>query len=1261
MLRKSWVVAEQIVKRTFHLRTFKIEGIHLMNTPFHAMNKMSDTLFGGASTTVAEVGQQLAALAKKIDGLVEKQAPTRNPNLLADAVVVKQCPEPLVGCNPSLLDKATGGILSCPPIDQAPDPLIVRPNGQICYARKSLLEQFKGKNVNISDLHKEYSEKLWKLMSENPSLVKAAIENAVASPKGNPMVINFYANNPYVVAFANASPMAGGPNRSNSAPTGSRFGVNPANLLFSLGQRLVTANELAAMLTKFSDTLGLSTGAALLTEVMSSTAPNVAQGVFDVDEPQDVQRLNGVGQVSTDAISFPTHSFILNYLFTVIAATHRDSVRRAKIAEAVNGLAVALEFGELGKSFDSTLNRRHQAVTAAASAIAFLPRSFRDWIAAGKVEGPNTDSRFTLAMFVTVSLALATLEAFDTSAGTKYINCIKALRDAYNSMRSTENAVQQLLKKKADGSTVFEEEIQAALRTKRGAAQGYVQQTVKLGKVIAELLSEDLSGSVPVLQPTATHLDKANTLITNQIQSIAVQDPQLSEALRRVNTELFQSFLRELRGENVGAGLGLFSSARAVAFYSKVIAYSKLSALQAAPEEEVFVDKAMFSTAANAKQFAENVRDQDKAKFAAILPSNETNFCKVKTSGKFVYLWAQAPPVGFNGAAVDGFRASASEALKDGNKREFQTAIQGFASLVLSPSAMGYIVKTSCEPLESGEDSQARKFHMLGYGPIDALVRGYLTRNQGAAEIAQMETGQGMNKNQRDAYTTLQVILHFASGDLKSANLAATMLVDNTAVSDALVRKVFTQSSARPNTGENVSATTTFASHGPLKGGEDAQAAETSSIEGGEDVDIEGGDDWESFADKLLNGGGLPAIVPAHQSPPVIQEAMRGNVAYGKNREDVKKAIDDLEKMGYKVTFFKVDECPTFLSGNNNTRGIPGNRGWVKTNSAWGQCLVENGYQFYDSNGFCVPEGSTCHPKDDLKTATLKTIAQSEHWRQLASIWNYVQTKKLTDALEAEKERIRSAPQNAGLTDDEVTALAQKNLPADMQLPSNAAVQTLTTLSTQIEDAVSEIAPTGDASQREEIKRILKATGSMRDDWADEDKTMEAANLNRIASSILDDAKKCTDASLAIANNVAADYITSTLATQVNFGGANVAQYAPTVDPNVLVAADTKCDVLKTGDGPADAVLIPKTINQKIDTEKIAKGEPVDPIVNWWRTYYGAKAHEEAKKIAKIAAKVSPFEGSIPKPAAESKNAEELLKESLQKALGKRGLSMVDN
>jgi hypothetical protein len=1239
---------------------------------------MSDSLFGGASTTVAEVGKQLAELARKFDDLTDKVQTSRNPNLTADAIVMKDCPAPLVGCNPALLYKKTGGELTCPPLDQAPDPLIVRPNGQICYARSSLEKEFKGKNLNIRDLTDTYAKKLIKLL-ENSNYLATAVQAATEGPKGSPIIINYYSNNPFVVQYTRGVSMFTGvaaPAAGNGLPAGAR-GFLRNQLIFvppsdAAANPIITKDDLAAMLTKFSQNLDINSGAALVTELMNSISPNATHGVFDVDVPPHAAQEDGVGAVSTDGITFPTHSYILQTLFTAVVATHRDSSRRARIVEGLNGLAIALEFGELAKNFDSTMNRRRQAVTAANSAIAFLPKSFRDWVSAGLVDGTNNaDPRFTLAMFVNVSLLLIVLEAFDTSAGTKYVNCIKALRVAYNNMRSTEGVVQELLKKKADGSSVFEEEIQIALRNKRGAAQGYVQQTVKLGTVLAELLSEGLSGAVPVLLVPAKHITEATTILTNASVGMAAQDPQLSSALSLLSLAVDRT-LTDFRGTGPK-----FSGNAARAFFAKIMAYSRLTATQALPDEEVFVTKEMFRNAANARTFAENVKEQERFKFSSSLPVGQENFCKVKTSGTTVYLWARNVPQGYQSLRARTFKQDAGESLIQGARDGFALAVATFIGAngnALTADDVGYIVSKSCAPLESGEDALARKFHVLGSGPIDQMIKRYLsTQVGGPAEIATMESDRGMNKNQRDAYTTLQIVLHYASGTLDSANLAATVLMNDVVVSNALVARVFALSAARAgDVRANVSATTTFASHGPLKGGEEgAIEGGDAQFEGGEDFEggeeFEGGDDWESFADRLLNGGALTGgKAPAHSSPEVIKKAMDNTSGhkFGKNKKEIQELHTKLAAQGYEVTYFYDDKCPAYLHSNNNTFGTPGEKRWVETKNPWAKCQEQMGFQFVSKNGFCYPHGMTCFPEDDLTTATHKTAQVVDNWTQLAQIYNSVQQKRYNEFMAAETARIRGEPQNADLTDAEVEELAKSHVPSELAgVPEHGAVQTLVTLSTQLEDAVSEISSTSDANQREEIKRILRNTGSMRDDWADDDKVMESANLQRISTNLLADAKACTDASIAVSNNVASDQVLQKLSTLARPGGGLLGTAGLGL-PNIiktstLVDSNNKCDVLKTGEGPSEAVLIPKTINQRIDLDKLAKGEPVDPIVNWWRTYYGAKAYEEAKNINKIASKLSPFEGNIPKPAAEHKSAEEALEESLRLALGKRGSSMV--
>jgi hypothetical protein len=328
-------------------------------------------------------------------------------------------------------------------------------------------------------------------------------------------------------------------------------------------------------------------------------------------------------------------------------------------------------------------------------------------------------------------------------------------------------------------------------------------------------------------------------MLANTANAIQGQDPLLASALLnlRGSSGLFPAagvrgipsglaFLLDFRGSTTNPSV--FSTAAARNFFQKIQNFSKLSATQAMPEEEVFVTKDMFSNAANANTFAQNVKEQSKAKFRSSLPPQADNFCKVKTSGSFVYLFARPVPPGFEGTTSNDLRTAGSIELANGNKAEFVDVINAFALTNPGVNDIAYIVSQSCEPLESGEDALARKSHILGSGPIDALIRGFLSRLGRQAEINRMETS-GLNKNERDFYVTVQIVLHWASGSLKSANLAATMLLDSPTPTDLLLAALFTLSTQNPAQ----SATTTFATHGPLKGGED--------IEGGEDEGIEGG------------------------------------------------------------------------------------------------------------------------------------------------------------------------------------------------------------------------------------------------------------------------------------------------------------------------------------------------------------------------------------------------------------------------------------
>ena len=79
-------------------------------------------------------------------------------------------------------------------------------------------------------------------------------------------------------------------------------------------------------------------------------------------------------------------------------------------------------------------------------------------------------------------------------------------------------------------------------------------------------------------------------------------------------------------------------------------------------------------------------------------------------------------------------------------------------------------------------------------------------------------------------------------------------------------------------------------------------------------------------------------------------------------------------------------------------------------------------------------------------------------------------------------------------------------------------------------------------------------------------------------------------------------------------------------------ATSDKCETVKIGDKPHDLVLIPKEVMGRFDPKKAEKGEANDPVVAWWRMYYGAKAEEQAKKLRNVSKNISPFETSVRKP-----------------------------
>ena len=1214
---------------------------------------MSDSLFGGSTSTVAEVSKQLAEISKSLDKLSADVSSKRNSNLLADAVVMPgECPTGLVGCNANELYTKTGGELTCPPLEQAPDPIITDHKGRICYAPESLKEQWKGKNLNIKDLMEKYALKLVKML-ENSNNLAIAVETARSGPKGSPIILNFYANNPFVRSYAARETRYGlGVARAGAGGFGS------GGLFRGIQAFDVNKETLAALVTKFSTSLDPDSGSILFSNILSSAAPNG-------DSPVGI----------FDTANVPVHSIIADYLLTAVVATQRDSTRRSKLVDLLNGLAESLKFGELSSIFHTPQERVQQGITAANAAVTFLPKAFRDWMAS-QAGVAVQEPRIVLLNFVLLSIVCTTVESFNSKVSSKYINAVKALRVAFDNMRKLEYQATQLLEEKAKGNTVLQAAVDQALRDKKGAAQAYVVQTVKFGTVVASLLGVNTQGGNAFLEPIPSNMVDASRMMRSLAEGVSVTDPLLSASittLRNLTVRAGMGFAAEGRQRTMlQTGFGYIITGRAgfyrnangavcLNFFNRVITFSKFTANTVVPEEEVVIPKIAFDSQATAQAIVNTVKAEDKAKFAASLPANNKGFCKVKVGDNFVYIHTRAAATPGT-ANLEAIINNIANAIKVGNLEVIKT---NFAALGnISSQDIAYLVNKNCQPISDEDYAYVRKMVNLAFSPAEQMIR--TTYRAQPNVILQMENGLTMT--QRDAFSVLLIILFQMSGNLYNSQVAASMI--NAAASPIEIALFVSAIAASSQANKE------FASHGSLAGG-DEEGLQGGEIEGGdeESLDFSGGDDWENAAEMLLNGGAVGT--PAHSMPSEIQKAVRGTAGnHGKGNEQLKKVQEELAKKGYHVTYFDAPECPSYIRSSNNTFGTPGEKRWVETKHPWAKCQEQMGFQFVTKNGFCYPYGMTCYPEDDLVNTTQKTVETVDNWIQLAKIYNSVQQKKYMEWMEGEKARIRSEPQNEGMTDKEVEDLAKSHLPPEYAgLPEYGAVKTLVTLSTQIEDAVSEITSSSDSAQREAIKKILRNTGSMRDMWSDEDKKIESMNLDRIAASLVKDAKDCTTASIDIVNNVAPENVSKALTAVTTLGSAGVLAANGGVLPaqlrdNSLALDKTvgNCTVLKTGDKPGDAVLIPNSVNQHVDLQKLAQGEPVDPIVNWWRTYYGTKAEEEAKRLNKIASKLSPFEtrvhakplADVPKARGLTKDPEKALEAALEKALGTKGVSILE-
>jgi hypothetical protein len=404
-------------------------------------------LQGGARSTIDSEGLQ--KIASDLLKYAEVEEVSRNPNPLQDAVVVAgDCPSGLIGCDAAELYKKTGGLLSCPPLEVAPDPLIVDYKGRLCYAPEDVKRQFEGKNLNVDDLIDKYSKKLLEMLHSGSNL-RTAIDVAQRGPKGNPLVLNAYVNSPTLAAAVTA--VVGAP------ATQAQIG------------------EVAALLSKFTDKLIPSTGAELVNFIMNNTR-----------KPMNVAGFGG-GDI---------HARLSSLIIVGVIATSKDGGKASRFASLLNTLGEVLVFGDAG------FQPGADAEIAALNAVSFLPLAFRQGL--GQSGAVNTaDGRVLLYRFVIFSLALSLGEILDNAIPERYCSAIQGLRIAFNDMRTKRDSVEQYMKRKVQGVTTGSsaEEV-LLLEKKKGADRLYVARIVEFAKVCTYRLGRKFEDGFPAMIQT---------------------------------------------------------------------------------------------------------------------------------------------------------------------------------------------------------------------------------------------------------------------------------------------------------------------------------------------------------------------------------------------------------------------------------------------------------------------------------------------------------------------------------------------------------------------------------------------------------------------------------------------------------------------------------------------------------------------------------------------------------------------------------------
>jgi hypothetical protein len=468
-----------------------------------------------------------------------------------------------------------------------------------------------------------------------------------------------------------------------------------------------------------------------------------------------------------------------------------------------------------------------------------------------------------------------------------------------------------------------------------------------------------------------------------------------------------------------------------------------------------------------------------------------------------------------------------------------------------------------------------------------------------------------------------------------------------------------------------------FASMGTLQGGEE----ETPMLKGGEAPAaetpaqvVEAVDSVEADVDYLLTGGlnnsNLKGGIVQFDAPKHIREATiaaRDNLTYQERELDMK-----LQKLGRRpIVHYEVGEkCPVSLTKYNNLFGKNGSSEWVETSHPWTKCQEKMGFQFKTRNGYCYPAEDKCYDTVDIKTRTINTVEMARNWKELAKLTNSLQQAEREAALQENRRQILSDEANNNISHSELEEMAHRMLPSSLRmLPDKVAVQAMVSLSEDVESQVHEMTDSSDEEQRRILNRLIREHRLLEEEWKDDNRELAAEYLNDLVKDLVENAKTCSNVSIAIKAQSSSAELRSNIRGALNYANTantNTPSLRPDFvqslpeDTQVLIRSSTlanRCDAQNLYE--QDAVLMPQRIKLRVPEEgDNIKEIKEDGLINWWKKYHASTLERKQQKTNSLSKSLDP-EGEITSQG--STDREQSLQKQLETALDRDGLRLLEN